>query len=142
MSKGAGCKRKLKTRTIIEKYKILKEVEKGKSSASISKKYGVPKQRLPGWLTGKTKMYSEVEKNKTSAKRVRMRHSPNEDLDKACYMSLLNARNKSIPMRGTISNNIFESCKALWKRVMRVNETNIYFRLFREKMTLRHSDFI
>ena len=51
MSKvAAGCKRKLKTRTITEKYKILKEVDKGESSASIAKKYGIAKQTLPGWL--------------------------------------------------------------------------------------------
>ena len=50
MSKVPGCKRKLKTTTITEKYKILKEVKKGESSASISKKYGV---------------YSKVQKNKT-----------------------------------------------------------------------------
>ena len=48
MSKVAGCKWKFKTRTITEKYKILKEVEKGEPSASISKKYGVSKQTLPG----------------------------------------------------------------------------------------------
>ena len=52
MSKVAGCKRKLKTRTITEKYKI---VEKGESSASISKNYGVPKQTLSGWLKEKNK---------------------------------------------------------------------------------------
>ena len=72
MSKVSGCKRKLKTRTITEKYKILKEAEKGELSAFISKKYSVPKQTLSGCLKEKTKIYSEVEKNKTSAKRVRM----------------------------------------------------------------------
>ena len=102
MSKLPGCKRKVKSRTITEKHKILKEVEKGESSASISKKYGVTKQTLFGWLKEKTKNYLEVEKNKTSAKRVRMRHSPHEDLDKACYMWLLNALHQSIPVSGTI----------------------------------------
>ena len=53
MSIVAG--RKLKTGTITEKYKILKKVEKGESSASISKKYGVPKQTLSGWLKEKNK---------------------------------------------------------------------------------------
>ena len=48
MSKVAGCKRTLKTRSITEKYKILKEVDKGESSASISQKYGIAKQTLPG----------------------------------------------------------------------------------------------
>ena len=45
MSKVAGCKRKLKTRTTTEKYKILKEVEKGESPASIPKTYGVQSKR-------------------------------------------------------------------------------------------------
>ena len=56
MSKVAGCKRKLKTITISEKYKTLKEVEKGESSAFISKKYGVPKQTLSRWLKKKKKI--------------------------------------------------------------------------------------
>ena len=59
MSKVAGCKRKLKTRTITEKYKI---VEKGESSASISKNYGVPKQALSGWLKKKKKLFRSREK--------------------------------------------------------------------------------
>ena len=44
MSKVAGSKRKLKTITITEKYKILKEVDKVEPSAFISKKYGIAKQ--------------------------------------------------------------------------------------------------
>ena len=78
MSKVAGCKRKLKTITISEKYKTLKEVEKGESSAFISKKYGVPKLTLSRWLK-KKKNLEQNEKNKTSAKRVRMRLFPHED---------------------------------------------------------------
>ena len=88
MLEVAGCKRKLKTRTTTEKYKILKEVEKGESSASISRKYGIPKQTLSGWLKEKTKIYSEVKKSKTSKKRVRMQLSTHDDLSKACYMWL------------------------------------------------------
>ena len=44
----------------------------------------------------------KVEKNKTSTKRVRMRVSLNEDLDKACYMWLLNAQHQNIPVSRTI----------------------------------------
>ena len=62
MSKVAGCKRKLKTITISEKYKTLKEVEKGESSAFISKKYGVPKQTLSRWLKKKKKFRTKREK--------------------------------------------------------------------------------
>ena len=69
---------------------------------SISKKYGDRKQTMSGWLKQKTKIYSEVETNKISAKRVRMWLSPYEDLGKACYMWLLNARHQSIAVSGTI----------------------------------------
>ena len=34
--------------------------------------------------------------------RVRMRISPHEDLDKACYMWLLNTRHQGSPVSGTI----------------------------------------
>ena len=98
MSKAAGCKRKLKTRTISEKYKILKELDKGESCACIAKKYNIAKQTLSGWLKEKARIYSEVEKNKTSEKRLRMRGSSYEDMDKW----LLNARHQNIPISGTI----------------------------------------
>ena len=68
MSKVAGCKSKLRTKAITEKHKMLKEVEKGESSASISKKFGLPKQILSGWLKEKTNFYSEVEKKKLQRK--------------------------------------------------------------------------
>ena len=64
MSKVAGCKRKLKTRGITEKFKILKEVDKEESSASISQKYGIAKQTLPGWLKEKTKFIRKSRKTR------------------------------------------------------------------------------
>ena len=102
MSKVAGCKGKLKTRTITEKYKILKGVDKGESSASISKKYYIAKQTLSGWLKEKAKFYSEAEKSRTSEKSQHAMSfyetgwvSPYEDLDKACYMGLLSSREQT-----------------------------------------------
>ena len=94
-------KRKLSSRTLTEKYKILKELDKGEPSVSISKKYGIPKQTLSGWSKEKNQIYSEVEKNKTSAKRVLMCVSLNKYLDKACYMWLLNTLHQNIPVSGT-----------------------------------------
>ena len=113
ISKVAGCKKKLKTRTITEKYKILKEVDKGESSAFISKKYDIAKQALSGWLKGKINIYSEVEKNKTSVKSVRMRLFPYEDLEKAYYMWLLNARcdTKTFLCAEPFSKSKFVFCK-------------------------------
>ena len=101
MLKVAGCKRKLKTRTI-EKHKILKEVDKGDSSASISKKYGIAKHALSGWLKEKNKNLFGSQEKQNFCERVRMRVSPYEDLEKACYMWHLNARHQSMPVSGTI----------------------------------------
>ena len=64
MSIVAGCKRKLKTGTITEKYKILKKIEKGESSASISKKYGVPEQTSSGGLKEKQNFIQKSRKTK------------------------------------------------------------------------------
>ena len=46
----AESSRKLKTKTVLEKYKILKEIEKGETCASIVRKYGIAKQTLSNWL--------------------------------------------------------------------------------------------
>ena len=90
MSKVGGCKRNLKTRTTTEKYKILKEVEKENHVHPYQRSMAFQANII--WMVKrKNKVYSEVEKYKTSAKRVRMRLSRHEDLDKACYMWLLNA---------------------------------------------------
>ena len=41
MSKVEGSKPKISTKKISEKYKILKEIEKGETSATIGKKYDI-----------------------------------------------------------------------------------------------------
>ncbi|XP_065673876.1 tigger transposable element-derived protein 4-like [Hydra vulgaris] len=99
MSKVA--ERKPSSRTSSEKYKILKELDKGESSVSISKKYGIPKQTLSGWSKEKKENIFRSRK-KPSAKRVRMHVSLNENLNKACHMWLLNTQHQNIPVSGTI----------------------------------------
>ena len=44
MASLTGEKRKTQSRTIVEKYKILKEIEKGESCAADSRKHSIPKQ--------------------------------------------------------------------------------------------------
>ena len=53
-------------------------------------------------MTFQSKHCLDGQKNKTSAKKVRTRVSLNENLDKACYMWLLNTRHQSITVSGTI----------------------------------------
>ena len=146
MLKVADCKRKLKTRNITEKYKILKEVEKGESSASISKNYGVPKQTLSGWLKEKTKLYSQVDKKQNFCEKSQDATPPRwrfrQSMLYVAYYRVVYHRVLQNDIEWRNWTNSFESCKAVWKRVMWVNETNICFRLFRQKITFRHGNFI
>ena len=48
-------KRKLQTRTLTEKYDILKEIDNGKKCAAAIHDYKVPKQILYGWMKDKKK---------------------------------------------------------------------------------------
>ena len=125
MSKVGGCKRNLKTRTITEKYKILKEVEK-ENHVHLYQRSMAFQANIVWMVKRKNKVYSEVEKNKTSAKRVRMWLSRHEDLDKACYMWLLNAWHQSIPVSGTIFK-----VKALYfaKERFRLKQYQVYSHL-------------
>ena len=50
----------------------------------------------------KQKFIEKSRKTKLLQRKVRMRLFTHEDLDKACYMWLLNARHQSIPVSGTI----------------------------------------
>ena len=97
-----GNKRKLNSKSITEKYKILKEVDKGNSCASVATKYSIPKQTLSNWLKKKQKIYEAVDSNSATKKRQRLRASPYENLDKACYTWLVNARSQNIPISATM----------------------------------------
>ena len=66
-------KRKIQSRTIVEKYKILKEIKKGESCAAVSRKHSIPKQTFSGWMKEKSNIYDAVEKNATSTKKQRTR---------------------------------------------------------------------
>ena len=46
----AESSRKLKTKTVVEKYTILKEIEEGETCASNVRKYGIAKQTISNWL--------------------------------------------------------------------------------------------
>ena len=97
-----GQKRKLASKTITEKYKILKEIDKGNSCAFVAKNYYIPKQTLSNWLKKKKQIYESVDSNSTTKKRQRFRGSPYESIDEACYKWLVNARGRNIPISATV----------------------------------------
>ena len=90
--------RKLTSKTITEKCKILREVDKDISCASVAKKHNIPKQTLSNWLKKKKQIYESVDSNSSTMKRQRFRGSPYENLDEACYKWLVNARGQNIPI--------------------------------------------
>ena len=62
-------KRKLNTKTVLEKYKMLKEIEKGATAAAVARKYDIAKQTLSNWTKDKSKIYATVGANNSSIKR-------------------------------------------------------------------------
>ena len=93
-----GHKRKLTSKSITEKYKILKEVDKGNSCAFVAKKHNIPKQTLSNWLKKKKQIYESVDSNSSTMKRQQFRGSSYENIDEVCYKWLVNARGRSIPI--------------------------------------------
>ena len=63
MAELVGDKRKLNCKSIVEKYKILKEVEQRKSCGAAVRKYGIVKQSLFNWIKDKSKIFAAVEAN-------------------------------------------------------------------------------
>ena len=95
-------KRKLDSKSITEKYKILKEVDKGNSCAFVPKKHNIPKQTLSNWLKKKKQIYESVDSNSSTMKRQRFRGLPYENINEACYKWLVNARGRSIPISAMV----------------------------------------
>ena len=50
MASVQAAKRKLQSKSLVEKYQALKEIEEGYSCISITKKYGVAKNTISHWL--------------------------------------------------------------------------------------------
>ena len=58
-----GQKRKLTVTSIVDKYKILKEIYKGNSLSSTAVKYGTPKQTVSNWIKKKKEIYVAIDFN-------------------------------------------------------------------------------
>ena len=83
MASVQSAKRKLQSKSLVEKYNALKEIEEGNSCISIAKKYGVAKNTISHWLKKKQDIYRAIEENNAGRKRKRMKSATYEKLDKA-----------------------------------------------------------
>ena len=83
MASVQSAKRKLQSKSLVEKYNVLKEIEEGNSCISIAKMYGVAKNTISHWLEKKQDIYRAIEENNAGRKRKRMKSATYEKLDKA-----------------------------------------------------------
>ena len=94
-------KRKLSVKTLNEKRKALKDIEKGLSNKDASRKYGVPPNAISTWIKNKGKYFKALEDN-CSIKKRKLRQSNFEKLDDVVLRWFLSKRSQHIPIDGNL----------------------------------------
>ena len=89
-------KRKLLVKTLNEKCKAFKDIEKGVYvyNKDVSKKYGVPPNTISTWIKNKEMYLKALEDNCFSKKR-KLRESDFEKLDNVAFRWLLSKRSQT-----------------------------------------------
>ena len=95
-------KRKFSVKTLNEKCKALKDIDKGLSNKDASKKYGVPPNTISTWIKNKENISKLWKKPK-------LRGSDFEKLDNVVFWWFLSKRNQNIP----IDDNLIIKEKAI-----------------------------
>ena len=95
-------KKKLSVKTLNEKCKALKDIEKGLSNKDASKKYGVPPDTISTWIKNKEKYFKALEDNCSSKKR-KLRESDFEKLENIVFRWFLSKRSQNIPTDGNLT---------------------------------------
>ena len=75
-------KRKYNSKSILEKYQLLKEIDGGKTAAVVCRERNLSKQTVSNWLKEKAKIYASVDANIVDKKRQRLKSSPFENREK------------------------------------------------------------
>ena len=94
-------KKKLSVKTLNEKCKALKDIEKGLSNKDASKKYGVPPNKTSTWIKNKEKYFKALEDSCSSKKR-KLRESDFEKLENIVFRWFLSKRSQNIPTDGNL----------------------------------------
>ena len=95
-------KRRLTNKSVVEKCKALKDLEKGMSNKEVAQKYGVPKNTISTWVKNKDKLLTSLEKNGTKSKRKKLRTGNFENVDKAIFTWFVAKRSQQVPIDGII----------------------------------------
>ena len=94
-------KRKLSVKTLNEKCKALKDIEKDLSNKDASKKYVVPPNTISTWIKNKEKYFKALEDNCSSKKR-KLRESDFEKLDYVVSQWFLSKQSQNITIDGNL----------------------------------------
>ena len=101
MSEKKSLKRKITTKSLEEKYKALKDIENGVAKKEVATKYSIPLNTLSTWVKDKEKISSAFENGK-SPKTMKLKGAGFDSLDKAIYKWFMNARERNVPVSGTL----------------------------------------
>ena len=94
-------KRKLTVKTLNEKCRALKDIEKGLSNKDASLRYGVPPNTISTWIKNKER-YLKASENNCSRKKQKLRESNFEKLDNVVFRWFLSKRSQNIPIDGNL----------------------------------------
>ena len=94
-------KRKLTVKTLNEKCRALKDIEKGLSNKDASLKYAVPPNTISTWIKNKEKYLKTLENN-YSSKKQKLRESNFQKLDNVVFQWFLSKRSQNIPTDGNL----------------------------------------
>ena len=95
----SAVKWKLKNTKLIQKYQIIRQIEKGMTNKEASEKFGVPKNTISTWMKNKDKLFEGLKQSSSDAKK--MRRCDYEQVGKAVKWFSLQ-RNQNVPIDGPI----------------------------------------
>ena len=96
----SAVKRKLKNTKLIQKYQIIRQIEKGMTNKEASEKFGVPKNTISTWMKNKDKLFEGLEQSSSDAKK--MRRCDYEQVYKAVFKWFSLQTSQNVPIDGPI----------------------------------------
>ena len=109
-------KSKLSVKTLNEKCKAFKDIEKGLSNKNASKKCEVPPDTISTWIKNKGKYFKALEDNCSTKKR-KLRESDFGKLDYVVFRSFLSKGSQNIP----IDSNLIKEKAITYAKELRYN---------------------
>ena len=96
----SAVKRKLKNTKLIQKYQIIRQIEKGMPNKEASVKFGVLKNTIFTWMKNKDKLFEGLEQSSSDTKK--MRGCDYEQVDKAVFKWFSLQRSQNVLIDGPI----------------------------------------